>query len=362
MSLSERLLNLVREETQLCAEHLNMPVADLLADGCWDKAHLQRRMTDLPNELKWKAVWDSVSDAGRMRRLEASGPIARAWLKVIPTDASLVLADDQVRHGLRYLLLSDFEETIAEDGKCNRCKNYSHASQELNPCHFTTCGQNQSIRTFRHNTIAKTLKDQITTSFRANVTENHVVGIVTHSDGRPEEAKSDLYFERDSEMREYDVGITALKLNQRCDWPSWDAVEAALVDDGPAPADRPVWARAFSWENHSDALTHPEARRIRKFRELAWKVGVQPSIETMERTKENWYRQAEADHVIPIIFTAGGAMSARTKDLLLQLVFFSASREDSQVEAETRARLYGRISVVLLKFSRTMAKDQSRFA
>ncbi len=82
----------------------------------------------------------------------------------------------------------------------------------------------------------------------------------------------------------------------------------------------------------------------------------------MERTKENWYRQAEADHVIPIIFTAGGAMSARTKDLLLQLVFFSASREDSQVEAETRARLYGRISVVLLKFSRTIAKEQSRFA
>ena len=124
-------------------------------------------------------------------------------------------------------------------------------------------------------------------------------------------------------------------------------MDAALAAEGPTPADRPVWARAFNWEDHSDALTHPEARRIRKFRELAWKVGVQPSIETMERTKENWYRQAEADHVIPIILTAGGAMSARTKDLLLQLVFFSASRiEDSQIEAETRARLYGRISVL----------------
>lgn len=363
MSLTERLLNVgVRDEVQLCAANLDLPVTDLLSDGYWDKSHLQRRMTELPNEQKWKAIWDSTTDAARMRRLEAGGPIARAWLKLIPSDPSLVLADDQVRHGLRYLLLSEFNETIAANGKCKRCNQYARADQELNPCHFATCRMNQATRTFRHTAVVRAISRQIEVSLNTTVQPNHVVGTVVHTDGRTEQAISDILFSHDSEEHEYDARITALHQTQRCDWPSDAEVEAAITDERPAPAvDRPIWDRMFSWEDHSDALTHPAARKLRKFRELAWNVGVRPTIEAAERAKAQWYHQADADHVIPLIFTAGGAMSGRTKDLLLQLVFYSGV-EEPLVQAETRARLYGRISVLLVKFARTMAKEQSRFA
>ena len=361
MSLSERLLSRVDEEVRLCADNLDLPVSDLLSNGYWDKSHLQRRMTELPNEQKWKAVWDAIPDAACMRRLEAGGPIARAWLRLIPSDPSLVLADDQVRHGLRYLLLSDFADTTNADGKCKRCNHYARAEQELNPCHFATCDMNQMTRTFRHTAVARTISKQVEDSFRTTVQPNHIAGLVHHLNGGTEEAKSDIYFPYESEMREYDLGITALRQIQRCVWPTDAEVEAALTDERPASGDRPLWDQMFNWENHADALTHPVARRLRKFRELAWNVGVRPTIETMERTKERWYHKADADHVIPLILTAGGAMSGRTRDLLLQLVFY-AGVDEPLVQAETRSRLYGRISILLLKFARTMGKDQARFA
>ena len=64
----------------------------------------------------------------------------------------------------------------------------------------------------------------------------------------------------------------------------------------------------------------------------------------------------------PLIITAIGSVSATTKETLHQLVTAASLREeDAQVRVDFRHRLFGRLSVLLVKYGRIMLQDQIKF-
>ena len=79
----------------------------------------------------------------------------------------------------------------------------------------------------------------------------------------------------------------------------------------------------------------------------------------MERAKYSHYQPIAPKEVIPIIFTALGTMSSLAKDLLWQMV--SLSSKDVREQSEYRREMYGRLSVLGIKFGCTMALNQARF-
>ena len=103
--LSDQQLFRVEDAVKLCALNLDMPVSALLQS---DKMfQLQRRVADVTHERAWMDLFNSLpSDFERVRRLEYTGPIARAWIQALPTDKSLTMSVDEIRYGLRDIFLS----------------------------------------------------------------------------------------------------------------------------------------------------------------------------------------------------------------------------------------------------------------
>ena len=364
LSIRADQLSSRKEELSLCAVNLNLPEKDLLWDENCKVSHLQRRASHMLNEQRWKSLMDRLSPVQRTRLLEMGGAISKAWMSLIPTDPSFSLNDSEYRYGLRLVLQSVFEETVKPGIGCHRpCSHYRGINQVLNPDHFLTCQANGPRRTERHNTIVKALSQFIKKGTGVDCLYEQYVGELPLQNGTVEHKYSDLRFTWDQEVFDYDIGITTVNFGITPTWPSDAAVKAAVAADkadntNNNTMERPVWDQELDLEARDIRLIPDVVLETRKFRQMAWEAGVRPCIAKMEEKKKDMYRRAHAPHVIPVIMTANGAMSACMRDLCQHLIFKAGS--DTQERSAFRARLYGRLSVILLRFGNIMARDQSK--
>jgi hypothetical protein len=365
-----RYLNRYREAIELCTESINLPTSsNILFDDFAVKPHLQRRFTEVYHERKWETHFLRLNDVeNRVRRLEALGPLSRAWLQVVPTDQSLSVSDAETRHGYRYLMLNRFPELgpSVPSNMCERCYNRP-GGQQLSPLHFLSCDRTQALRSRRHHAVTNALALRFQEVYSTPAIREANVGEYINREGRSIRIRSDIQIRNNEGVTvDYDVGVTTIHGPRAIAWPTDTQVRQALTERETrietAMQRRVRGGRGFDAGNSNDtfdSITHPDTKRIATFRQLAWNTSVLPNIREMHDSKFRHYQRGNAA-VTPLVMTAGGSVSEVTRDVLHQLCRIM-SPNDSSERAEFRRRIYGRVSVLLLRFAHSMAMDQLRF-
>ena len=139
-------------------------------------------------------------------------------------------------------------------------------------------------------------------------------------------------------------------------WPSEAEVDQAINERALQPAREPD----FFWEDHSDEPTHPEAVRIRTFRDLALRLTVGAAMRQMEAAKENHFltryvRPAGASQLsfVPFVVTAGGGISSKAQELVREAM--QGFSEKLRIQSNFKKHLIGQLSIVLAHFNCLMA-------
>ena len=373
LSLSMRYLSQFDTVIQLCSDNIKLPVGDsVLWDEYAKRPHLQKRFTELLLEKKWEGAFArSSSSEEKVRRLEALGPLARAWVQVLPTNKSLVLSDAEVRHGCRSLLMSSFREynEVARSDLCARCfRRPAQGRHPISPTHFLACDKTQHFRSRRHHAICNAIGLRFQEVYQMPITREAEVGEFVNTVGRSIRIRSDVRFQRpDGLFADYDIGITTVHGRGQFDWPTAEQVSQAVVDQEArastlrhlrALRQRGTDASTDDWSTF-DALTHDRVKWISALRRLSWEAGVLPEIRKMHSDKVRHYQRANAS-VTPLIMTAGGSISEVTRDTFHNLCHNSSPADGSE-RAAFRRRMYGRLSVLLVRFQHFMGVDQLKF-
>ena len=113
----------------------------------------------------------------------------------------------------------------------------------------------------------------------------------------------------------YDVSVATPDYTASVLWPSTSAVNNAVQRDIENPRQKEPY---FFWEDHRMETPHPTEVHLRKFRQLAIGVSVNPCITTREAQKHRHYRGTQ-QVVIPIVSTAGGALGLQYRALIEEL-------------------------------------------
>jgi hypothetical protein len=273
------------------------------------------------------------------------------------------LRDDEIRHALRDCLLSPFAETLSTI-PTNTCSSCGVTTPFLTTAkHFVACTGNHAHQTTRHYAFRAALRLKFGEGLHVTTHKETAVGEYIGDDGVSHEARSDINFVHDGVERHYDVGITSVHQECVIEWPTDIEVSDAVERDANDESDtiQPIWD--VPDRGHHDDITHPDVIRNVKFRQLAWVKGVLPVLSDMENAKRRHYARATHSsgiHVIPLILSDRGSMSDKTRASLQHLVYTS-NPADVRERAIFRRRLFGRLSVVLIKYARFMARDQSEF-
>ena len=367
LSCSRRLATRYSDAIQLCASNLNLPVEDVLLDVNAQQAQLQRRVTQVVHERNWLQSFSRLdSQEDRSRRLEALGPLARSWVSLIPTDLSLALSNDDIRFGLRALLLSPFSDAhpTSPSNVCERCLDRPDGNRPCPLGHFLSCRANQVLITHRHNAIKKSLLVWFQQVYKTAVVMEEVpLGTFINANNAPQQVSGDIQVVGvgSGPNQDYDIGVTTVrnKEGRLVNWPTDQEVDAAILAQPERRSNR--WDLGDGTSNNSDEAIHPDTKRLRMFRQLAWEAAVLPHIREMHDRKVAHYRRAHVSGLKPLVFTAMGSISSTTRDTLHQLVFSSCPLEEVQARAEFRRRLFGRLGVLLVKYGRMTHQDQRRF-
>jgi hypothetical protein len=161
--------------------------------------------------------------------------------------------------------------------------------------------------------------------------EQHVAeGIVT-----------DIQVVLNGNLENIDVGVTSVRPTEMpLVWPSESEVAQAIVLDDAHGPQHPM----FFWEDHTHENSHPDSRRIRKFRELASAKTVGGTTRHMEGLKRQHYGNVG---VYPFILSAGGALGASAKALMDTMTSLSSQQVGDQ--SASRRRIVGRLAVLLIR-------------
>ena len=327
-----------------CASNLNLPVEELFEEDFWKEKHLQRRVMEVERERQWLEIFCKLpNDADRIRFLEGSGPLARAVLQIPMTYGPFRLDDDVMRYKLRDLVGSKFLDASHPVTGCPKCiKRYPDVD-----LHFLSCDSNQGRRTFRHTSIKRVIAQAVCSTHATYSTgREEVVGInnATH-----EEVRADFVATIDGTRSSFDVGVTAMHYSQSVQWPTKKEVQDALkLDEERGPSAKPP---LFFWEDHSDETAHPDTIEIRKFRQMAMAKVISGSTHRMLKEKRSQYRHCGG--VIPLVFTAGGGLTADVRDFIDTLSIQNQPNHSGK-RNQFRKDLLANISASLLRASAYM--------
>ena len=355
MGVTASLYLKMSEFTTLCANNLNLPESEFLTEE-WDKRHLQRRCMELVHERAWKEVFDGLSDPVRARLVESCSPLARGWMKVIPSDDGFsTMTDDQVRYALRRQLLSEFKELATAQGNCAQtgCDGRHH------PMHHVTCEPFQYIRTGRHTSILNAVHSRMVwlgMARGANGTADHSKE-VEHSrkDNVSGTIRTDIMAVLvGADVDHIDIGVTSMGLKSHVSWPSSASVQRAVALDAErGPAVDPL----FFWEDHSSEKPHPEVVSARKFRSLASNECVGPAMEAMHCDKEAKYKKGLHVDVQTFILTAGGGVHKNAHEIIRRMIRKSGyDRRDVGVQSAFRTDFVGDLSIRLVRSSELLLR------
>ena len=324
-----------------CADNLHLPVHEVFSSDFWKEKNLQRRAMEVVRERKWKEVFSQLpSTAEKIRFVEGSGPLARAWLQLPLTRNPFRLGNEQTRFKLRELVGSQFLEAFRPGTNvCPSCNRHSNAN-----LHFLSCAGTQGLRTRRHTSVKNAITEFAQTAGAGNVRPEKVVGV--QRDGS--DLKADFVATVNGERENFDVEVTTVNYeNLSIRWPSADQVRLALEED---KARGPALPPLFFWEDHSDESPHPETNVIRKFRQLASARVVGAAVRRGERDKTRKYG---AVSVYPLVFTAGGGISQLSKTFFDNLcVMFDA--KDVGKQSKFRKEMVARVSLSITRFGASM--------
>ena len=180
-----------------------------------------------------------------------------------------------------------------------RCSSRPHES--VSPNHFLACDMTGNLRTRRHTAVKKALAIKFHEALGVEVMDGEpVVGMFVDAHGRTHDLKADIRYQA------------------------------------------------------------PEVKAIRAFRKLAYEAAVQHVMRDMHNQKIAHYRRGDVHDVKPLVMTAGGSVSEGTRDTFHKMVFCRAPT-DATLRSAFRAQLYGRLSVLLIKFATMMLRDQTQF-
>ena len=369
MSVSLRYLSRYHDPIRLCTESIQLPAnGNVLWDDIAGQAHLQKRFSEVHMQRQWESAFLSLPTAeSKVRRLEALGPIARAWVQAIPTDRSLSLSDAELRYGYRYLLLSPFAECNdpAPSNLCPRCNRRPGGDRHtVSLTHFMACDKNQALRSRRHHAIANALGLRFQEVYRKPLIREAIVAERINNGRRSVNLRSDIRILRDDGMfADYDVGVTTVHGRNQMSWPTEDQVQSLVAEWGARSANqrrnRHQWDIGVHDHEKFDELTHPDTKRISALRQLSWEAGVLPVLREMHSDKVRHYQQGGIE-VTPLVMSAGGSVTEVTRDTIHSLCY-AFSPDDGSERTESRRRLYGPLSVLLLRFGHFMATDQLKF-
>jgi hypothetical protein len=260
----------------------------------------------------------------------------------------------EVRYALRRALDSPFEDVTGNQELCMRsCGTTEH------PLHHLHCRSNHISRTKRHTSVNKCVGNavrEVCGEVQMEVSQWGVgiradmVAILPDGPGVPEAI---------------DVSITTVRVNEKVatqyKWPTDAAVKAAVELDKARP--KGDAKTPFFWEDHRKETPHPDVIFNMKLRRMAFNESVMKAIAMSERGKVKKYHDAGAD-VRPFVLSAGGAAGLYALDLVRVLTknHPDVDEEDLREMFMFRERLYGRLSVILVRFASRMAMHSSRSA
>ena len=96
-------------------------------------------------------MFDELPNSKRVRFVEGSSALARAWLHLMPCEDDRVMSDDETRYALRRMKLSKFEEAQDPSSTCFQCDLTDH------PTHHLTCSSTGPLRTRCHTSMLRAM-------------------------------------------------------------------------------------------------------------------------------------------------------------------------------------------------------------
>ena len=211
-----------------------------------------------------------------------------------------------------------------------------------------TCGHAQSVRTFRHTAIRNSFETAMIQAGCTQVESERPVacnstGIQVHND---------LVATVNGVRSNYDVSVATPDYTASVLWPSTSAVNNAVQRDIENPRQKEPY---FFWEDHRMETPHPTVVHLRKFRQLAIGVSVNPCITTREAQKHRHYRGTQ-QVVIPIVSTAGGALGLQYRALIEELCTqLAPERKQIGKCAKFSKNLLAKMSIITVRSSFRLA-------
>ena len=347
MPLSVLQIDRMRPCVQLCADNLDMPVETLTSEDEWKNPHMQRRAAEVMHERVWKALFNSLELEDRRRLVEASMPLARAWLHSLPTSNPTTLRDVEVRYALHRTLLFTLHAE-PNSAVCSKCNSRHDA------LHHLSCSSTKSIRTNRHNTVRRALAQalrQTTGTVQEERTEGGLRHDILLSDG-------------ELGKKFVDVGITTTSATPvgPISWPSAEEVVEALAAEKRQPPQEPD----LFWETHRSEPHHRDSDSIRVFRKLCGDKLVHTRLAHMCTVKRNHFQQGYTQApgtpnstFIPFVLSAAGGVSKEATELLRDAML---TKHKAGERAKFKKFIYGRLSVTLIKYATMMAQSLNDWA
>jgi hypothetical protein len=333
---------------QMCAFNLNCKPSDLL-EGLVDEDEeggeeqqteeevdtkgMQKKCCDVMNEVAWLHLWRRLSEDEKVRLMENSGKMGRAWMLAVPSSALTTLSDEEVRYGMRTVLMDEMVPMQGSSGTCG-CGSFDSAM------HHLACKDTSVLRTQRHTAVKEALKDAVETMTKLPVSKEVAVGhnlvadlVITTNDGK------------------------------------YAALDVAVVCPHGHTAPEPVEPSVTQWPSHlqvdgptttSSSVSpvpkevHPSSV-VRKFREGCWEGAVGFWLGSNETRKKSHYKELVqvGGTFFPFVITSGGCLGKCAVELMKEVGKWSAG---GATKARELRFLYARVSVVLLKYNSRMSR------
>lgn len=210
--------------------------------------------------------------------------------------------------------------------------------------HHLSCVCNQRKRTLRHTSIKNIVAFNLQKVFH-NVRVETLVAVGCQADVQCVMGAGRL--------ETIEISVTSVRPRKnKITWPSHQDVWDGLAEGRAAGP--PLQGPLFFWNDHSKETPHPDVLYHRKRRQLCVAASVGQSIGYVTANKKIHYAKAGYFDMRPFVLTAGGGMGGPANDLVNDLT--TAYTKDIRDQSSYHRGLMGRMSVVMLKHSYSMAQ------
>jgi hypothetical protein len=315
----------------------------VIVDAAPQVRHIQKHACDIANEVAWFHHYKTLSPDERVLALENMGKMGRSWLQQLPVCPATSLTDEEVRHGLRCIMLDPMVMSSNQGGSSGgNGVGVCRCGVSDGPMHHLACKNTSVLRTKRHTAIKDAINTSISsmtrlpTMIEAKVAQGVIADIVvTMDNGR--------------------VG----------------ALDVAVVSTHGHVAPEPDEPNTSSWASHLqpshdepsassssttplDPNIHP-AKVVREFRSGCFEGAIGTWLDKAEGRKQHHYRSLTSvgTSFWPIIISSGGCMGKSACEFIKCLSKWSKGGQGGKKELRF---LYGRIGVVLLRYSSRMSR------